>query len=455
MKTPRSWALLGVGLLLSVGVLSACVTPAVPLPVDSERPLAFVGVNVVPMDGERVLEEQTVVVRNGFIAALGPAASITVPPDAERIEGKGRYLMPGLADFQIHLHSDEQLRSYLAHGVTTVFDLNGSPRMLELRSQLAAHQLFGPRLYTSSPLMDGGEGRSDAVQVATPEQARVAVVRQKRAGYDAIKVYNTLLPGVYDVLVAMARQQKLAVVGHVPRKAGPEAVLRAKQALIAPGSEYFGAAVTAFPDEKAQAELVRATKEAGTSVVPGLVQIHAQLRMLEDLEGVLADPEARYLSPDVLRTWTYTNPTRRVDVPAFHARQRQLYAVMRGFTRALQAAGVRLVVGTDASDVGLFPGSAVHRELAELVEAGLRPYEALAAATCNAGAFIQQHVDPTARFGTVAVGQTAELLLLPGNPLADVGQADQALGVVSHGQWLTREQLQRMREQAAKAFPKR
>ncbi|ATB30881.1 amidohydrolase family protein [Melittangium boletus] len=449
MKTPCALAVLGACLLSVLGMLSGCVNAPLSVPVVSERAIAFVDVNVVPMDSERVLTEQTVIVRNGLIAALGPTASITVPPDAERIDGRGRFLMPGLADFQIHLHSDEQLLSYLAHGVTTVFDLNGSPRQLDLRTQLAEYRRFGPRLYTSSPMMDGGQGRGDAVSVTTAEQARIAVVRQKLAGYDALKVYHTVSPGVYEVLTGMARQQKLPVVGHVPRTVGAEAVLRARQALVAPGSEFFA---TALRDEPAMAALARATKEAGTSVVPGLVQIHAQLRMLEDVEGVFADPEARYLSPEVLRNWSYSNPTRRIDVAAFGARERALYPAMRAFTLALQKEGARLVVGTDASDAGLFPGRSVHRELAELVEAGLSPYEALSAATRNAGAFIQQHVDPAARFGTVAVGQYADLLLLPGNPLEDVGRAAQALGVMSRGLWLPGEQLQRMRDKSAKSL---
>ncbi|WP_434386741.1 amidohydrolase family protein [Melittangium boletus] len=452
MKTPRVLASLGACLLFVVGMSSGCRSAPLSVPVVSERAVAFVGVHVVPMDTERVLADQTVVVRNGFITALGPSASITVPADAERIEGRGHFLMPGLADFQIHLHSDEQLLSYLAHGVTTVFDLNGSPRQLALRAQLAEQQRFGPRLYASSPLFDGQPGRGDAVAVTSAEQARIAVVRQKLAGYDAIKVYHTLDPEVYAVISGMARQQKLPVVGHVPRRGGVDTVLRARQALVAPGTEFF--ALT-LPEEAALAELARATKAAGTTVVPGLVQIHAQLRMLENVEGVFADPEARYLSPEVLRTWSYTNPTRRIDVAAYGERERALYPLMRAFTRALQKEGARLVVGTDASDVGLFPGASVHRELGELVDAGLSPYAALCAATRDAGAFIQEHVDPAARFGTVAVGQHADLMLLPANPLEDVGRVGQALGVMSRGLWLPREKLQRMRDKAAKALPGR
>ncbi|WNG33525.1 amidohydrolase family protein [Archangium violaceum] len=450
MRTLRAWALLGAGLLSLAGVLlPGCAHEARTLAGVSEQAVAFVGVNVVPMDTERVLTDQTVIVRNGLITSLGPSAEITVPKDAERIDGRGRYLMPGLADFHVHLHSDEQLLSYVFHGVTTLFELDGSPRHLELREQLATNQRLGPKLYTSSPLLDGGHPGSRVVSVTTPEQARVEIVRQKNARYDAVKVYDNISPEVYATLVAMAEQQKIAVVGHVPNRVGVEAVLRSRQALISHGEEYF---FDGSQDESRIPDFARATKEAGTSVIPDLVHIETSLRMLKDLEGVFADTESRYLSPEVLRNWRYSNPTRRVDVAAFSERKQASYPFVQHLTLALQKEGVRLVLGTNASDAGLFPGKSTHLELAELVKAGLSPYEALAAGTRNAGSFIRDHVEPSARFGTVAVGQQADLLLLPGNPLEDVGQAERALGVMLRGQWLTREQLQKLRKKSAGSF---
>ena len=453
MKTSRAWTLWGASLLSLAGVLlTGCVREVQPTPDASERAVAFIGVNVVPMDTERVLQDHTVIVRNGLITSLGPSASITVPADAERIDGKGRYVMPGLADFHVHLHSEEQLLSYLAHGVTSLFELDGSREHLELGVKLKENQRFGPTLYTSSPLLDGGPPGGKVVSVTTPEQARVAVVKQKNAGYQALKVYDNITPEVYATLTAMARQQRIPVVGHVPRTVGVETVLRSHQALISHGEEYFH---SGSRDESRIPALARATKEAGTSVVPDLVHIDTALRMLKDLEGVFADPESRYLSPEVLRNWRYSNPTRRVDVAAYGEREQAAYPFVQHLTLALQKEGVRLLLGSNASDAGLFPGKATQLELAELVKAGLSPYEALSAGTRNAGAFITDHVDAAARFGTVAVGQRADLLLLPGNPLEDVGQADRALGVMVRGQWLPRERLQKLREKSAQAFSKR
>ncbi|MET0405740.1 MAG: amidohydrolase family protein, partial [Cystobacter sp.] len=371
-KTPGAGTLLGVCLLFlsAVAPLSGCVHDAAPRPSSPPGAVAFVDVNVVPMDSDRVLSAQTVIVRDGIITALGPSASITIPPDVQRIEAPGQYLMPGLSDFHIHLHSDEQLLSYLAHGVTTVFELNGTARHLKLRDQIARREVLGPRLYTSSPLMDGGPEGGSVVSVNTPEQARRAVVRQKREGYDAVKVYDNVPAGAYDDLVLMARQQKLPVMGHVPRTVGLDTVLRARQAFISHGIEYF---LAGSRDEANIPRFSLETKAAGTTVVPDLSHLRTSLRMMEDLEGVFSDPEARYLSPKVLGDWRYSNPTRRVDVRQFAERQRVAYPYVQHLTLSLQRAGVRLVLGTNASDAGLFPGKTVHLELAELVQAGLTP----------------------------------------------------------------------------------
>jgi imidazolonepropionase-like amidohydrolase len=190
-------------------------------------------------------------------------------------------------------------------------------------------------------------------------------------------------------------------------------------------------------------------------VVPNLARIATTRRMLEDVEGVFADPEARFLSPDVMRNWRGSNPTRRVDLAAFIERERAEYPFVQHLALGLQKEGVRLLLGTDASQAGLYPGKAAHLELAELVKAGLSPFEALATGTRNAGSFITDHVDAAARFGTVALGQRADLLLLPGNPLEDVSLADHALGVMVRGEWLPREKLLRMREKATESFSKR
>jgi imidazolonepropionase-like amidohydrolase len=173
-------------------------------------------------------------------------------------------------------------------------------------------------------------------------------------------------------------------------------------------------------------------------------------RQLDSLSQVLADPETRFLHPRTLETWRQQNPTTRADVPRFDRRERGKQAIVRQLTRALQAAGVSLLLGTDASASGMFPGKAAHLELSELVKAGLSPYEALAAGTSTSGRFLHRHVRGTPAFGTVTVGSRADLLLVEANPLADIANAARIAGVIVRGEWYPRARLASLREAAAR-----
>ncbi len=436
-------------------------------PISPPRPatVAFVNVNVIPMDSERVLTEQTVIVRDGRIVELGPTKSVFVSRGALVVDGRGKYLMPGLADLHVHLRSTDELISYLAYGVTTVLHMSGAMRgardLLQYRARLAQGELLGPTLYTSGPNVDGDPPIFPGVSVAvkTPEEARRVADEQHRAGYDVIKVYNRLPLDAYVALVAAAKERGLAVVGHLPRQVGLERALQEGQAMIAHGEEYFftyfggasdarmqGGAI-APPDESKIPLAAQATRKAGTAVTPNLSFIASTRRMLEDLEGVLADPEVKYLHPEVLRMWRSNNPTQRRDVEQFTARERVKYPFVQRLTKGLSDAGVLLLLGTDSSAPGLFPGQSAHLELRELVAAGLTPYQALAAGTRNAGQFIAERVRKAERFGTITPGARADLILLERNPLADINHLSALTGVVVRGRWLPKDELQRLRRE--------
>jgi hypothetical protein len=162
---------------------------------------AFVDVTVVPMDGERIVQGQTVVVRNGRIDAMGAAKSVRVPKDAVTIDGRGRYLMPGLVDMHVHLEyfdRDPQLMVFLAGGVTTVRNMDGRENILAWRKRAAEGSLLAPTIFTAGPILEGNPpARDDNLVVETPAQAKAAVEQQKRDGYDFIKVLHTLNAETY------------------------------------------------------------------------------------------------------------------------------------------------------------------------------------------------------------------------------------------------------------------
>ena len=226
-------------------------------------PFAFEDVDVVPMDTERVLEDQTVLVVDGRIAAIGPADTVDVPDGALRVRGRGRYLMPGLADMHVHCWTEEEHLLFLANGVTTVRNMWGAPHHLEWRRRAEAGELEGPTVYTTGPLIDGDPPHwPGSVVVTDPEAARAEVARQKAAGYEAVKVYSRLSRECYDAIVEAAREHGLRVDGHVPGAVGIERALEARQDSIEHLEGYFlwDGAPPAGPYDG----WVRATLEAGT-----------------------------------------------------------------------------------------------------------------------------------------------------------------------------------------------
>ncbi|HUP02073.1 MAG TPA: amidohydrolase family protein [Gemmatimonadota bacterium] len=427
--------------------------------------LAFTGVQVIPMIGQRVLPDRTVLVQDGRIVEVGTADSVMVPSGAEIIRGEGLYLVPGLIDFHVHVRSESELLSYLAHGVTTVVNMRGSPEHLELARAVADGTTLGPWIYTAGPLIDGvppiWSGSATRI-VTSPAEARAAVAEQARAGYDLVKVYNNLDPGSLAAAVEEARRRDLAVVGHVPRNPDRAAALQraldAGVAMIAHGEEFFftflgGASDAALsgrphpsgPEPERIRAAARLASEAGVAVTPNLSFIAMTARMLEDLGAVLTHPEAAYLDPEVREMWERQNPTRRDDLERFTRRETIKYAAVRALTKALHEEDVLLLLGTDASAPGLYPGESALLELEELVAAGLTPYEALATGTRNAGRFLTEHVSDARPVGTIEPGSVANLVLLEENPLEDITAMRERVGVAVRGRWFPLERLEELR----------
>ena len=199
---------------------------------------AFVGVNVIPMDRERVLANQTVIVRHGLIAEIGDANKVKVPKDALTVDGRGKYLIPGLVDMHTHLMSDDnfpkelapdELRIMVANGVTTCRFMIGTREQLVLRTRSARGEIVAPTIYSASPQLTGREQGNNYV-IHTPEEARAAVRKAKADGYDFIKFTTYLKSLLYETAVDEAAKQKIRIVGHADsRYVGVDRALKAHQ----------------------------------------------------------------------------------------------------------------------------------------------------------------------------------------------------------------------------------
>lgn len=414
--------------------------------------LTFEGVSIVPMDSERVVEGQTVVVDGDRISWIGSEDEARVPSGAQRVDGRGKYLIPGLADMHCHPYAQDDLLLLVTHGVTTIRNPQGMPRHVLWRQRIEAGELLGPTIFVSGPIVDGRPPRSNGnLSVVTREEAIAAVDFTKRGGYDFVKVYDQLTPDAYRWVVEAARERDLPVAGHIPFRVGLHGVLAAGQRSIehlygypqalqpasrpAAAPRDLGQLRAALFDMAQHAELERipelaeATRAAGTW---NCVTLVVRTRWAAGEDTLSALPELRYLSPAEAAEARYffqhypTEPE-RFAVPEFNA------AVLRG----LHEAGAGILVGTDAGIPGMVYGPSVHEELSAFVDAGLSPFEALRAATVAPATYFGQ----SGEWGEVAIGARADLVLLDANPLADIKNTTRRAGVMVRGRWLPQSEI--------------
>lgn len=411
--------------------------------------VAFVGVNVIPMDQERVLRAQTVIVKNGRIAEMGAAGRVRVPRGAVNVDGRGKYLMPGLIDMHVHLFSDDkELSLFIANGVTTVRNMAGQPSHLRLRARIREGKVSGPTVYTCGPLL---LGYKDAGVVGRQ------VNEQCAAGYDCIKIYNIMdwSEQAYNAAVDAAQSKGVPAVGHLPRNLPIETTLRPGRQTVEHVEEllypYFFKLQDRFDEGKIR-YVAGLMNGAGISIDPTLTVYHYIRLIVADasFQQLVNRPELQYISPQVRNQWISNNSYRKrftdKDLPFLD----KSMAFLRKLARGLHDGGVRTLLGTDTSEDQpfLLPGFSIHEELRELVDAGLTPYEALRAGTVNAA----ETLNASREIGTVSIGKRADLLLLDHNPLEDISAASHRAGVMLGGRWLTQADLDKMLEQLAAQY---
>ena len=454
--TIGSLILTGLGLLLLTN--SGFLTLRQPYVVDhgpelypEDRPVAFVHVNVLPMDGERILEDQTVLVRDGLIERIGPTAEVAVSAEALIVEGQDGYLMPGLVDMHVHVKDENDLLLYLAHGVTMVRDMWGTtglqlrlgfPDQLEMRSEIETAALLGPTLYAAGPIMEGEPKTNPLMPVFSSSDEAIASVRQQKAlGYDFIKVYDNLTPEIYGAILQTAVEEGIPVVGHAPRQVGLANTLAGGQVTIEHLQGYIDSDTADYlvPEDRL-AEYAAMARDAGVWLCPtiGVYQMHVPNEALpafeERAEMSYVSPRMRILWRRMLRPGAMGNISYGGDYPA------RINEIFTRMTRVLHDNGAGIILGTDAGNPYVVPGASLLDELDYLVAAGFRPYEAVAAGTRNAA----EALGGLEEFGTVHEGKRADLLLLQSNPLESVTAVRDRLGVMTRGYWLPEAEFESM-----------
>ena len=418
-------------------------------PGSNDRAVAFQDISVIPMDTDHVLPHQTVLVRSGKIVEVGPTISAHLPPGTVVIDGREKFLMPGMADMHTHVDRKEMLPLFLAAGVTTVLNMGlASPEFVTAtRSDILSGSVVGPRVFAA--FMIDGPGDPGPEYVALCESdARAAVARAKLVGYDFIKVYSRLQPSVYSAVLDEAKKQNIAVVGHIPTAVGLEKSLAQGQIMIAHAEEYYKTYFQNKPDDARIPGAVELTLRAGAYVTPNLSFFAVLTEVVSDpktLDKRLAEPDVEFLPPDIRGNWLAARPAEPSDrfVPEL--------ATLKKLTWAMSEAGVPLLTGTD-SPAGVIPGTSVDEDLEQLVGTGLSPFRALSAATRTPGQFIHQFVSGAEEFGTIAPGKSADLVMLGANPLVDVRNMRQVMGTMVRGHWFESRELQALVERPVPGY---
>lgn len=425
----------------------------------SPRAVAIVGVTVIDPATRRVDEDHTVVIRGEEIADVGRSDG-SAPDDAEVINGRDRYLIPGLWDF--HFHGDEShIELLLAAGVTGVREMGPAPAAPQLREEIAAGQRTGPRLVIGHPL-DGETSVIDWVtEVSDDATARVAVREGRKSGADFVKVFSFLSRDAFFAIADESRRTGIAFAGHVPYAVTADEAADAGQATI----EHLTGVLHGGSAREAELLGEFASIRRGTSSLTdwmGLWMYQQSRRLLDsqdaDRRARLFDRFAHHRTRHVptlvtLRDWAHfddlphRDDPRRARVPASYfeffdgfaaelertvpaddrAATRESYRAALDLVSEMHKAGVPIVAGTDMAP-SLPPGAALHDELRELVKAGLAPMDALAAATVNAA-----EAAGLDRVGRIRRGAIADLVLLNDDPLADIGATEQIQTVFANG----------------------
>ncbi len=438
--------------------------------------VAFVNVNVVPMDTERVLKGQTVIVKNGVIDAIG--SKVKVPKDAQRIDGTGKFLIPGLTDMHVHLMSDDgfpreyagdELKIMIANGVTTIRIMNGMPEHLTMRADAAAGKMISPTIYAASPMFIGKKS-DHAWVVTTPEEGRAAAQRAKREGYDYLKMVTDLKPEVYEAIADEAKKLNMKMVGHADsRSIGLERALKAGQqiehldaymeALLRADAPMKGSVSDIYIynvknwdsmdyiDEAKIPEIAKATVKSNPFSDPTLSMFKWSFGTPRTEESIRAQPDFRFYPAKTRAMWIQNN--QRINSRNISLERKAKYIDLRNrMVKAIYDAGGKIMAGSDTPEFLYLYGFSLHREIKAIRDAGLSNFAALQSASTNPAEFFG-----TAKTtGTVAKGQRADLVLLNANPLNDISNTENRAGVMLRGKWYTQDEMNKWLDEIAPRF---
>ena len=465
--------------VVAIALAFACRRPG-------EKSLAITNVTVIDMTGSAPRSGQTVLLGGGRIVRVGVTGAVHVPRGATIVDGRGKFLIPGLADMHVHLTAASEpdgsrrfmIPLLLANGITTVRDMGGYLESLQpLREEIRKGQRLGPQIFYAGPYLDGSPPSfQPSFVVMNRAQANEDVHQLVERGVDFIKVQSMLSRDAYFAIAEAAQREHIVFVGHVPdhvtaaeaADSGQHSVEHLTNVLRGCSSDeakmmrdqfYVPAKKQTLEQAHArvvgwQRELLSSYSQPSADALVGIFvgkdvwQTPTLVLLKNDAFPVVQnsatqDEHVKYIPPALLAIWKQVRAEQMRFVTSDESKLReQLFVKSASLVGQMQRSGVHILAGTDSPAPYVFPGFALHEELAMLVDAGLTPMEALHAATRNAAEFAGKSKDS----GTIAEGKYADLVLLDANPLEEIRSTRKIRAVIVRGKLLDRNALDGMLE---------
>ncbi len=441
--------LVGILILAVLGsVLASVYEPLDHLPkITDTQPLVLNNVHLLSKDGRQWQKNQQLVIRNGRIEHIG-VTDVVSPSGYQVVDAQGAYVIPGLFDMHVHALDPQYLALSLSYGVTSVRNMGGYPAHLRWKNQLQKGQWLGSNLFISSPILNGEVYFDPFTQqrVTDPDHARELVARYQAEGWDLIKVYEGLRADVYAAIVDEALARGMLIAGHVPY----DAIKHNYEAAAALTSiehveELFDGPLNGEFDYQKLTSISQQLKIMGVAVTPTLTVFDHLTQLSTHKESFKRDIPFDYMNPFHRWVMDQFDGNRWMTASQELAQYNQkVNRFQRDIVAELARHEVDLLVGTDWGAIYTIPGLATHQELTLLSEAGLSSRMILRAATVNAARALNVEAD----YGTVEVGKIADLVLVRADPLRDLSRLKNPQAVIKMGQYLDREDLLDLREQA-------
>jgi hypothetical protein len=439
----------------------------------AQPPVAITHVTVIDCTGSKPKADQTVLIEHDRIAAIG--SSIKLPIGTEVIDGKGKFLIPGLWDMHVHWYGEDRLSLFTANGVTGVRIMSGGPLFHTMQKKIDAGKLIGPHMCIGSPIIDGPKPIwPGSMAVGNAEEARAAVDKAAKQGAEFMKPYSLLPRDAYFALAEEAKKLDLPVFGHVPYSVTAEEATNAGQRSIEhmegiiPGcssqEQEILKAMSAYVDvmrtgkiptvdtsalksnsydEKKAQVLIADLAKHGTYECPTLIVLRATCDLLDPV--LKTDPRLAYMPKWMIAMWDPKKDFRfKNRTEAGNKLAKTQYEFKKSMVGKMHRAGNQFIAGTDVGNPYVYPGFSLHDELALLVEGGLTPMEALQAATNNAAMCMRREKE----IGTIEKGKLADMILLDADPLKDIHNTTKIAAVIQGGKVYNRAALDKMLEDA-------